>query len=137
MKRLPDGALRTAPQGLFEAASLWPDHIRYIEAGDEFTFSNLADRVARFAGFLREEGVEPGDHVAIFAPNSVDWLVAALGIQACGGAFVGIHAGSSADLASYIIDHSEARMLVACPTELDRTEEQRDQSIDPVASVGA
>ena len=112
--------MHTAPQILFQAARAQPERLRFLEGERRVTLSKLARLVAGCAGHLRARGVAPGDHVAIFAPNSLDWIVSALGVQACGAAFVGVHAGSSADLSRHITAHSEAKLVVAAPEELAR-----------------
>lgn len=49
---------------------------------------DLLDRVARLAGGLHQQGLGRGDRVVIMAPNSVDWIVSALGILHAGGVVV-------------------------------------------------
>ncbi len=112
--------LCTAPATVFEAARSDPDHVRFIEGDDRVSNLDLARRVARFASHLRAAGIGRSDRVAIFAPNSVGWLVAALGTQAAGAAWVGVHAGSSGQLARHVVQHSGARLVVASASELAR-----------------
>jgi long-chain acyl-CoA synthetase len=117
-----DHVPRTAPAALFEAARRTPERVRFVEGGRSFTFAELAQRVRGLAAHLQSLGVGPGDHVALSGPNSVDWLIAAMAVQTTGGAFVGIHAGSSSELARYVLDHAQARLLIAAPSELARFE---------------
>lgn len=49
---------------------------------------DLLDSVARLAGGLRQQGLGRGDRVVIMAPNSVEWIVSALGILHAGGVVV-------------------------------------------------
>ena len=48
------------------------------------TFAELATLVRRAATGCRERGVEPGDRVAIWGPNTLEWIVAALGAVSAG-----------------------------------------------------
>ena len=48
------------------------------------TFAELADAVARFAGYLREAGVGVGDRVAAFVPNVPEAVVAMLATASIG-----------------------------------------------------
>ena len=51
-----------------------------IEDGQSrFTFSELLDEARTFGAALVATGVEPGDRVAIWTCNSVEWVVAMLG----------------------------------------------------------
>ncbi|WP_440995853.1 AMP-binding protein [Arhodomonas sp. SL1] len=49
---------------------------------------DLLGRAARLAAGLEQHGMEPGDRVAIFAPNSTDWIVVALGVMHARGAAI-------------------------------------------------
>lgn len=55
----------------------------------------------------------PGSKVAILGDNRPEWLYAELGIQSIGGSSVGIFPDSHIDQVKYIIDHSDAEILVA------------------------
>jgi len=50
--------------------------IAYRDARSQVTFAELFDRTANIAGHLADNGVEPGDTVAIMLPNSVQWVEA-------------------------------------------------------------
>jgi long-chain acyl-CoA synthetase len=115
--------MNTPPSILFEAAKARPDHVRFIvgsEEGEAVTLERLASEVASCAAYLRDLGVGAGDRVAIFGPNSVAWIVVALATQACGAAFVSIHAGSSAEIVRTCVVHSGAKLLFADPMEIVR-----------------
>jgi len=45
--------------------------IAYRDARSQVTYAELFDRTASIAGHLTDNGVEPGDTVAIMLPNSV------------------------------------------------------------------
>ncbi|WP_028961989.1 acetate--CoA ligase [Sulfobacillus thermosulfidooxidans] len=52
------------------------------ETGEEktWTYSQLLDQTARMASFLRQQGIQPGDVVAIFLPNLLETFAA---VHAC------------------------------------------------------
>ncbi len=57
-------------------------------------------------------GVEPGDRVAIWAPNVWEWIPAALGIHLAGGVLVPLNTRYKGVEAGYILGRSGARVLV-------------------------
>jgi HIP---CoA ligase len=57
-------------------------------------------------------GVEPGDRVAIWAPNVHEWIVALLGLQAAGGVLVPVNTRYKGAEAAYLLDTSRAKVLV-------------------------
>ena len=52
-----------------------------------------------------------GERACVFAPNRVEWMSAALGIQAAGGVMVPVYASSTAEQAAYVVEHSDARIV--------------------------
>jgi HIP---CoA ligase len=56
-----------------------------VSAGERVSYADLEERVRVAARVLLDLGVEPGSRVALWAPNSVDWVVASLA-TACAGA---------------------------------------------------
>jgi acyl-CoA synthetase (AMP-forming)/AMP-acid ligase II len=57
-------------------------------------------------------GVEPGDRVAIWAPNVWEWPVALVGLQAAGAVVVPLNTRYKGAEAAYILDKSRARLVV-------------------------
>ncbi len=55
------------------------------------TFRDLARRADRFGRMLAHLGVRPGDRVALWMTNRVDWAVAAYGVARCGAVLVGVN----------------------------------------------
>ncbi|MCD0453631.1 AMP-binding protein [Actinocorallia sp. API 0066] len=61
--------------------------VEVVLADDEaLTLAALRERAARVARGLIALGVEPGDRVAIWAPNTPDWVVTAYGLWDAGAA---------------------------------------------------
>ena len=68
----------------------------------------MRDAAAGFVG----AGVRRGDRVAIWAPNSARWVVAALGALSAGGVLVPMNTRYRGDEAAYVLQRSGARLLV-------------------------
>ena len=106
----------TTPQALIRAARLWPDRTAIID--DQWgqtvtlTWSELLSAVRTFATALAERGIAPGDRVAIWAPNSHHWPIAALGIHYAGATLVPLNTRYTASEALEIIQRTGARALV-------------------------
>ncbi len=56
----------------------------YRDASTTVTYGELAMRTANLAGHLADNGVRPGDKVAIFLPNSVAWVESCFAINRAG-----------------------------------------------------
>ena len=57
-------------------------------------------------------GIEPGDRVAVWAPNSLEWIVAALGVTTAGGVLVPVNTRFKGAEAAYVLARSGARVAV-------------------------
>lgn len=63
-----------------------------IECGDErVTYAGLRERVRRAADVWRALGLREDDRVIVFAPDSIDWVTAYLGVIHAGGVAVGVN----------------------------------------------
>jgi acyl-CoA synthetase (AMP-forming)/AMP-acid ligase II len=82
-------------------------------------FRDLRARVDAAASALIASGVERGDRVAIWAPNSLEWIVAALGVTTAGAALVPINTRFRGAEAAYILGRSRARALFTVRGFLD------------------
>ncbi|XP_065174322.1 medium-chain acyl-CoA ligase ACSF2, mitochondrial-like [Atheta coriaria] len=71
----------TAGQLLENAAKKYPDRLAVISAyqSKSITFGELLTQADRFAAGLMNIGIAKGDYVAIWAPNSIEWVIVSLG----------------------------------------------------------
>jgi acyl-CoA synthetase (AMP-forming)/AMP-acid ligase II len=64
-------------------------------------------------------GVRQGMRVGLWAPNSVRWIVAALGVLGAGGVLVPLNTRFKGREAAYVLRKSEANVLVTVTDFLD------------------
>jgi long-chain acyl-CoA synthetase len=114
--KFPDGQ-DTFPKLLVANAERLGDRValREKEFGiwQSFTWNQYRDRVRDFALGLVALGMQRGDKVAIIGDNRPEWVFAELSAQANGGAAVGLYQDSNLNEVSYVIDHCDARFVVA------------------------
>ncbi|GGC07075.1 3-[(3aS,4S,7aS)-7a-methyl-1,5-dioxo-octahydro-1H-inden-4-yl]propanoyl:CoA ligase [Novosphingobium endophyticum] len=102
---------RTIPHAAERAARLWPNAPAVIEDGETLSFAQLWQECRRAASALLDRGVSAGDRVAIWAPNSREWVVAAIAAQACGAAVVPLNTRLKGREAGDILRRSRACLL--------------------------
>jgi long-chain acyl-CoA synthetase len=99
--------------------------------GDDWgswTWSEVAERVARVAAGLKAMGVVPGDRIVLMMRNIPDFHVIDLAAYFCGATSVSIYNSSSAEQIRYLVDHCEATFgIVEDADYLKRFLEVRDQ----------
>ncbi len=90
-----------------------------VDGDRRIDFATLRTMVDGAARALLAIGIEPGDRVAVWAPNSPEWIVAALGITTVGGVLVPINTRFRGAEAGYVLARSGARGLFTVRGFLD------------------
>jgi acyl-CoA synthetase (AMP-forming)/AMP-acid ligase II len=121
---------RTIPDVVRRAARIFGDKPAIIDGARRISFAGLESAMLQAAGAFLAAGVKPGDRVSIWAPNSLDWVVAALGIQAAGACFVPLNTRFKAIEAGYILNRSQTRILIAGGKFLGEAFPQKLQGLD-------
>jgi long-chain acyl-CoA synthetase len=103
----------------------------YTRSGERWlsiTWGQFGEGAIRIASFLLEHGVQPGDHVAVWAANRAEWHTADAAILLIRGCPVPVYQTLSAEQAQYVLDHSESKVaFVENEAILARVLQQRDQ----------
>ncbi len=82
---LPSSALpESSLEALVHSAARWPDRLAMVDQQVNLSFAELSGRVAAVSDAFRQAGLRPGMVVAVCGPNSWQWVVQALAIQALG-----------------------------------------------------
>ena len=112
-------------QSLRRAMQQTPDAPITVYQGRKRTFAQFGDRIARYAGALRQLGVAPGDRVGILSLNSDWYLEYYLGTYWAGGAVNPINIRWSAAEIAYSLDDCQTRVLLVDDTFLPLVDELR------------
>ena len=102
---IPGAAARAAREFGDAEAVAEPD-------GARLSYRELGERVTTVAAALIASGVNPGDRVAIWCPNTVHWVLAALGSLSAGGVLVPVSSRYQDAEAGEIIGRSEAKLVL-------------------------
>jgi acyl-CoA synthetase (AMP-forming)/AMP-acid ligase II len=102
----------TIPQMVLSAADRFGDAEAVVDGRLRLTFAQLADRVRVAAGAFASAGIDKGDRVAIWAPNSAEWIIAAFGLLTAGGVLVPVNTRFKTDEAHDIITRSGAKSVL-------------------------
>ena len=97
---------------VLSAADRFGDAEAVVDGSLRLTFSEVVDRIRCAAGAFADFGIEKGDRVAIWAPNSAEWMIAAFGIMTAGAVLVPVNTRFKADEAGDIIVRSGAKAVM-------------------------
>ncbi|AYC40528.1 FadD3 family acyl-CoA ligase [Streptomyces griseorubiginosus] len=89
-----------------------------VEGRNRVTYGELGARVERAAAACLANDVRPGDRVAVWAPNSLDWMVSALGAVSAGAVLVPLNTRFKGTEAADVLRRSGARLLFVTGTFL-------------------
>ena len=104
---------QTIPAALDHIAGELPDHSALVTEDRTLTFAELRDEVRRAAAAMISLGVNAGDRVAIWSPNTWHWVVACLATHYAGATVVPLNTRYTAAEASDILARTGAPLLVA------------------------
>src|SRR3546814_2757923 len=102
----------SSPAGLAHAAVRAGDGLAVVDGDVRLTYAELRDEARSFGAGLVAVGVEPGDRVAIWAPNSARWIIAVLGTFSAGAVLVPVNTRFKGAEAAHILSRSGAKALV-------------------------
>jgi long-chain acyl-CoA synthetase len=110
---------------IFDNLETKPDRAAISEVhGTELRTSDgraLLELIARARAFVASAGVQPGDRVAVLAPNSARWVCADLAVLACGAIVVPLYDKQEPKELAVMLRSSQPTLLLAGSRELADT----------------
>ncbi|MFF2086821.1 FadD3 family acyl-CoA ligase [Nocardia sp. NPDC058176] len=111
---------QTTPQALRDIAAAHPNEPALIDGATRLTWDELLDRVRVVARALIARDISPGDRVAMWAPNTHHWVVAALAAHSVGAALVPLNTRYVAAEAADVLGRVEAKAIFVAGPFLGR-----------------
>jgi acyl-CoA synthetase (AMP-forming)/AMP-acid ligase II len=109
----PQDRYGTIPQMVRTSAARFGDRDAVVDGESRLSFVEVEHGMMAVARSLIAAGIEPGDRVAVWAPNSATWITAGLGILATGAWLVPLNTRLKGEEAAFILDKTDARLLFA------------------------
>jgi long-chain acyl-CoA synthetase len=110
-----------------------PDKVAYWDAVRSVTYADLAGRTASIAAGLSGTGVREGDRIAIYLPNSVDWIEACFAGLRCGAVLVPISYDAAEAEIAYRLADADCRTVITTPAREELIGKLTAGSSGPVA----
>src|SRR5919201_1238278 len=112
-EKTPPNRVELTPLIFLErAAHAFGARTALVHREHRYTYRDLRGRVHRLASALVAAGIEPGDRVAVLAPNSPVLLESHFGVPLAGAVLVAINIRLASDEIAYILQHSGAKTLL-------------------------
>jgi acyl-CoA synthetase (AMP-forming)/AMP-acid ligase II len=110
----------TIPEMVLSAADRFGDAEAVVDGPLRLTFNEIAERIRCAAGAFAELGIEKGERVAVWAPNSAEWIIAAFGLLTAGGVLVPVNTRFKTEEAGDVIARSGAKAVLVQKGFLDQ-----------------
>jgi acyl-CoA synthetase (AMP-forming)/AMP-acid ligase II len=105
---------------VLSAADRFGDTEAVVDGLQRLTFTQVVERIRCAAGAFADLGVGKGERVAIWAPNSAEWIIAAFGLLTAGGVLVPVNTRFRTEEAGDIIVRSRAKAVLVQKGFLDQ-----------------
>ena len=99
---------------LDERASQFPENEALVDIpqGKRFTYREFTGRVNRLAKGFMKLGLQKGDHVALWAPNSSQWIITQFAVAKIGAVLISVDINYQLEQLDYLLRQSDSRCLV-------------------------
>ncbi|MEW1697790.1 MULTISPECIES: FadD3 family acyl-CoA ligase [unclassified Streptomyces] len=108
----------TIPGLVRAAAERYGAREAVVDGRARVSYAELGERVERAAAACLATGIRTGDRVAVWAPNTLDWIVSALGAVTAGAVLVPLNTRFKGTEAASVLQRSRARLLFVTGTFL-------------------
>src|SRR6202165_1949964 len=135
----------TLPALLYRHLAERPDAPAFVDGEKRVSYAEFDALCRKTAAWLIAQGVRPGDRIAVWLVNRIEWLALLFGLARIGAALVAVNTRFRAAELEHVLRRSGARMLVLEPTfkkidfaaVLAEVDAAAAQSLEQVAVVGA
>jgi long-chain acyl-CoA synthetase len=100
-------------KNLEAAAYYFPGRPALRDGGEEINYAQLNERANRVATALIGLGLQRGEHVALCAPNSADWITFYFGVLKTGAVAVTLSSLLSGEELALLVNHARPRFVFA------------------------
>lgn len=84
----------------------------FVEGERGISYREFDAMVRRSAAWLRDQGIKPGDRVAVWLVNRIEWLALYFGLARLGAAVMTVNTRYRSHELAYILERSQASLLV-------------------------
>lgn len=120
-------------QFLEDSAKAFPDNIACIYLDEQIIYSELKEKVDRFAKALFEMGVKKGDKIATILPTSIQFIIADYAIMRMGAVHVPLSILHKAPELQHELKESKAEIVICSYRRIKRIQEvQKDTNVKTI-----
>ncbi|MEM1154975.1 MAG: AMP-binding protein, partial [Pseudomonadota bacterium] len=135
--RIPARERCVTRYALVHWATVQPDKVFAVfEDGESWSYSDLHAKVRRLACGLASQGVERGEHVAVWMFDGKEAILTFFAINYLGAVFVPFNTAYKGGILEHVLDNSDAKLLVAHSQLIPRLADIDTARIERIVCVG-
>jgi long-chain acyl-CoA synthetase len=124
-------------ENLERSAYYFPDHLSILQDDRKISYLEFNKESNRVATALIKLGIQRGDHVALYAPNSYEWLAFYFGVLKAGAVAVTLPSTLTKSELTRLLDDARPKVLFTVDGKLDGLGDRRDRPyMEKVISTG-
>lgn len=100
------------PELLAHHVARHPGDVAFVDGEREITYGEFNIMCRKTAVWLAAQGIGPGDKVAVWLVNRVEWLTLYFGLSHIGATLVAVNTRYRSHELEYILERSQAKLLV-------------------------
>lgn len=101
---------------LSEGARRWPDRLALTAGEKEWTYRELQREVEEAVSKLQSLGIQPSEHVGIWASNLPEWVILEFALARLGAVLVTVNTALGRDDLTHLLKHADIVALFAGAT---------------------
>ena len=121
---------KTISQLFEEQVNKTPNNIAIVFEKQNITYKELNERANQVANYLRNKGIKQNDIIGIMLPRSLELLISILGVLKSGACYIPIDPTYPEKRIQYMLDNSEAKLLITSSELYDNMEFENKVRID-------
>lgn len=125
----------TLPVWLKQRAYLTPHRLALISEETSLTFAQLEQRASHLAGLLVQQGIKPGERIALLAGNTVSTVALIHAIGYVKGVLVPLNTRLSATELIWQINDAQASLLLFDEAYQDKVERLKEKIVCPIVAI--
>ncbi|MCW2786583.1 MAG: AMP-dependent synthetase and ligase [Marmoricola sp.] len=125
----------TLPAALRDAAATHGDRPFLVEGDRTLSFTEVHHRVRAVAKGYVAAGFQPGERVVVWAPNSIEWVLAGLAASYAGGTLVPVNSRYTGHEVADIVDRTGATLVLVEDGFLGRSQISDLKAVSELPSV--
>jgi fatty-acyl-CoA synthase len=116
----------------------FPDRVAFRQDGQQMTYRQTEDTLARWVTVLLDRGLLPGQGVGLLSPNRAEAWLAQVAPGLAGGRYTALHPLGSLDDHLYVCDEAELRFLLVDPAYGERASQllEKSSAVESVFTFG-